>query len=69
MAEIQTYQACRKIIGPSQKVKCLPKKEVEDGYPEDSGKKKEEEVDKMIQKYYSKVDDMLKAKEEDIMTV
>jgi ribosome recycling factor len=45
------------------------KKEVDDGYPEDAGKRKEEDVDKMIQRFYDKVDQMLKAKEKDIMTV
>jgi ribosome recycling factor len=45
------------------------KKEVEDGYPEDSGKKKEEEVEKMIKAYYKKVETLLEAKEKDIMTV
>lgn len=45
------------------------KKEVDEGYPEDSGKRREEEVDKMIQKYYERVEEMLKAKEKDIMTV
>lgn len=45
------------------------KKEVEDGYPEDLGKRKEEAVDKMIKKYYTKVEELLASKEKDIMTV
>lgn len=45
------------------------KKEVDSGYPEDSGKRREEEVDKMIQSYYKKVEQLLEAKEKDIMTV
>lgn len=45
------------------------KKEVEEGYPEDSGKRREEDVDKMIHKFYDKIDEMLKSKEKDIMTV
>lgn len=45
------------------------KKEVDEGYPEDSGKRREEDVDKMIKNFYEKVDEMLKSKEEDIMTV
>jgi len=45
------------------------KKEVKDGYPEDSGKKKEAEVDSMVKTYTSKIEAMLAAKEKDIMTV
>ena len=45
------------------------KKEVEEGYPEDSGKRREGEVDKLIQSFYEKVDSMLEKKEKDIMTV
>ena len=44
-------------------------KEVEAGYPEDSGKRREAEVEKMIQSYYVKVDSILEKKEKDIMTV
>lgn len=45
------------------------KKEVKDGYPEDSGKRREKEVDEMTQKYYKEVEDLLDKKEKDIMTV
>ncbi len=45
------------------------KKEMKDGYPEDLGKKKEAEVDKMIHTHYEAVDHLLAAKEKDIMTV
>jgi len=45
------------------------KKEVDDGYPEDSGKRRENEVDKMLQDFYEKIEELLKAKEKDIMTV
>ena len=45
------------------------KKEVKDGYPEDSGKKKEAEVDSMIKTYTTKIESMLAAKEKDIMKV
>jgi ribosome recycling factor len=45
------------------------KKEVKDGYPEDSGKKKEAEVDSMVKTYTSKIESMLAAKEKDIMKV
>lgn len=45
------------------------KKEVKDGYPEDAGKKKEDEVQTMIKSFGQKVDDIITAKEADIMTV
>ena len=45
------------------------KKEVKDGYPEDSGKKKEAEVDSMVKSYTTKIESMLASKEKDIMTV
>ena len=45
------------------------KKEVKSGYPEDMGKRKESEVEDMVKSYYKKVEDLLHAKEEDIMTV
>lgn len=45
------------------------KKEVKNGYPEDSGKKREEEVEKMIKKYYGLIDQLVEAKEKDIMIV
>ncbi|MCL4107846.1 UNVERIFIED_CONTAM: hypothetical protein GTU68_027231 [Idotea baltica] len=45
------------------------KKEVKNGYPEDAGKRKEEEVEQQVKKYYSKIDGLVEAKEKDIMTV
>lgn len=45
------------------------KKSVKDGYPEDAGKKKEDEVQKLTNSYGDKVDDLVKAKEKDVMTV
>ncbi len=45
------------------------KKEVKDGYPEDSGKRREKEVDDLTKEYYKKVEDLLDKKEKDIMTV
>jgi ribosome recycling factor len=45
------------------------KKEVKDGYPEDLGKKKEADVDKMIHTYTETIDHLIAAKEKDIMTV
>ncbi|MBK8348817.1 MAG: ribosome recycling factor [Saprospiraceae bacterium] len=45
------------------------KKKVKDGFPEDLGKRKEDEVQKTIEGYMAKIDKMLEAKEKDIMTV
>ena len=45
------------------------KKEVKNGYPEDAGKRREAEVESMVKTFYSKVEDLLEAKEKEIMTV
>lgn len=45
------------------------KKEVKDGYPEDAGKKREDEVEQMVKDHYVIVDKLLEHKEKDIMTV
>jgi len=45
------------------------KKEVKDGYPEDSGKRREKEVDEMTQNYAKKIEEVLDKKEKEIMTV
>jgi ribosome recycling factor len=45
------------------------KKEVKDGYPEDAGKRKEEQVEQMTKKFYALIDELIVAKEKDIMTV
>lgn len=45
------------------------KKQVKDGFPEDMGKRKEDEVQKTIEGYMAKIEKMLEAKEKDIMTV
>ena len=45
------------------------KKEVKDGYPEDAGKRKEQEVEDMVHDYTDKIDKLIHKKEEDIMTV
>lgn len=45
------------------------KKEVKDGYPEDEGKKKEDGVQSQVNKFGKKIDDIISAKEKDIMTV
>ncbi|MBK9257387.1 MAG: ribosome recycling factor [Saprospiraceae bacterium] len=45
------------------------KKKVKEGFPEDSGKRKEDEVQGLVNSYIAKVDKMIEAKEKDIMTV
>ena len=45
------------------------KKEIKNGYPEDAGKHRETEVQHLTDKYSAKVDEILKIKEVDIMTV
>jgi len=45
------------------------KKEVKDGYPEDAGKKREEEVEALVKDYTKKIEELLAAKEKEIMTV
>ena len=45
------------------------KKEVKDGYPEDAGKRKEQEVEDQVHQFTEKIDLLIKKKEEDIMTV
>lgn len=45
------------------------KKQVKDGYPEDAGKKKEDEIQDLTNKYTDKIDEMVKAKEADIMKI
>lgn len=45
------------------------KKEVKDGYPEDAGKRKEKEVQDLVEAKTKEIEDILDAKEKDIMTV
>lgn len=45
------------------------KKAVKNGFPEDSGKRKEEEIQELTNKYSSKVDQVLDVKEKEILTV
>ena len=45
------------------------KKEVKDGYPEDAGKKRESEVQDMTNNFGKSIEQILDAKEKDIMTV
>lgn len=45
------------------------KSEVKDGYPEDQGKRRESEVQDMVNKYADTIGELIEAKEKDIMTV
>ncbi|HLO53594.1 MAG TPA: ribosome recycling factor [Saprospiraceae bacterium] len=45
------------------------KKQVKDGFPEDMGKRKEDEVQKLVDQYSAKIDKLIEVKEKDIMTV
>ena len=45
------------------------KKAVKNGYSEDEGKKKESQIDDLSKKYVVKVDELVQAKEKDIMTI
>lgn len=45
------------------------KKEVKNGYPEDAGKKREEEIESYVKSNYSKIEELIANKEKDIMTV
>ncbi len=45
------------------------KNAVKEGYPEDAGKRKEDEVQKMIDSFNAKIKTIIEAKEKDIMTV
>lgn len=45
------------------------KKEVKDGYPEDAGKKREEEVQNMVNSYNKNIDEIISEKETELLTV
>ena len=45
------------------------KKEVKNGYPEDAGKRKEDEVQEWVNAYNKKIETHVEAKEKDIMTL
>ena len=45
------------------------KKAIKDGYPEDAGKRLEDEVEQLTKAYYNKVDATVEAKEHDVMTL
>jgi ribosome recycling factor len=45
------------------------KKQIKEGYAEDMGKRKEDEIQKTVESYMHKIDKMVEVKEKDIMTV
>ena len=45
------------------------KKAVKDGFSEDAGKRKEEEIQKLTDRFTEKIDKLMEAKEKDIMTI
>ena len=45
------------------------KKSVKDGFPEDSGKRKEDEIQNMVNVHSDRIDALISAKEEDILTI
>lgn len=51
------------------KVTDFIKKATKDGFPEDMGKRKEADIDKMLHTHADAVDHLIAAKEKDIMTV
>lgn len=51
------------------KIMDVIKKSVKDGYPEDAGKREEEEVEKIVKDYVEKTNSLIAAKEKDIMTI
>ncbi len=51
------------------KIMDFLKKKIKDGFPEDMGKRKEDEIQKTIESYMNKIDKMIEVKEKDIMTV
>lgn len=52
-----------------QKMISTIKSEVKDGYPEDQGKRRESEVQDLINSYADNINKLIEAKEKDIMTV
>ena len=45
------------------------KSAVKDGFPEDQGKRKEQEIEDMTKTYYAKSDKLVEMKQKDIMTI
>lgn len=57
------------VRGARQKAMDSIKKAVKDGYPEDAGKRAEHNVQEFTNSFGKRIDDILKKKEDDIMTV
>ncbi|MBK6363032.1 MAG: ribosome recycling factor [Saprospiraceae bacterium] len=51
------------------KVLDFIKKQIKNGFPEDIGKKKEDDVQKIIDNYVHKIDKVIEVKEKDILTI
>jgi len=51
------------------KVMDVLKKSVKNGFPEDAGKRKEEEIQKIVNEYGANIGKIVESKEKDIMTV
>lgn len=51
------------------KILEIIKTEVKDGFPEDAGKRQEDNVQKIVNEYGDKINELVAAKEKDIMTV
>ena len=45
------------------------KDEVKNGYPEDAGKRKEEEIEATVKKYYAQIDDKVESKSNEVTTL
>ncbi|MBT8221195.1 MAG: ribosome recycling factor [Bacteroidia bacterium] len=69
--QVKTYGEDTKISLRNARHKAMDgvKASVKDGYPEDIGKRKEDEIQNLTNSYSSKVDELLNAKEKEIMTV
>lgn len=52
-----------------QKAMDFVKRAVKDGYPEDQGKRKENEIQEIVDKYNEKIVKIVEQKEKDIMTI
>jgi ribosome recycling factor len=60
-----------KVAMRNQRHKVLDfiKKQVKNGFPEDLGKRKEDEVQKIIDSFVHKIDKVIESKEKDILTI
>ncbi len=68
-AKAQGEEAKVSLRRARHKVMDFIKKAVKDGFPEDAGKRKEEEIQKLVDQYGKNVNTTVDAKEKDIMTV